>query len=128
MRKVLVVILAAALAGIQAACSAQQAAHGTQTLSPDRTSVGVRGEIASRNENPDGSITILVEGQKEPDTEYDRASVTVTDRILITKDGADCTLDDLTVGVRVEADIPGPVMESYPVQGGASAVRILPQE
>ncbi len=119
MRKVLAVILAAVLVGIVVACSAQE------TATPG---VSVRGEITSRNENQDGSVSILVEGEKESDTEYDRASVTVTDKTTITKDGGESSADELQIGVRVEVRISGPVMESYPVQGGASEVVILAQE
>lgn len=128
MKKILAVILAAALAGLLAACSTQNPGQETPPGLPEGTAVSVRGEIASRSENMDGSVTILVEGKKEQDTEYDSASVTVTDKTKITKDGQDCTPGDLQVGVRVEVYMEGPVMESYPVQGGASAVAILPQK
>ena len=120
MKKILAVILAALLVGAAAACSAQES--GTQAA------VSVRGEITSRYENPDGSVSILVEGQKEEDTEYDRASVTVTDKTAVTKDGGESTPDDLQTGVQVEVRMTGPVMESYPVQGSASEIVILTQE
>jgi hypothetical protein len=127
MKKISAVLLAAVLVGVLAACSAEGAAQGSQSRAPEGTAVSVRGEITSRSDNPDGSVTILVEGQKEQDTEYDSASVTVTDKTSVTKkDGAECSLSDLQVGVRVEAYMSGPVAESYPVQGGASAVVILP--
>ena len=76
--------------------------------------------------------SILVEGQRDKDTSYDKASITIlnTTKIekLAGKDRMPATLDDLKAGVRVEATFSGPVAESYPVQARAASVLILPAE
>ena len=89
--------------------------------------IGVRGEVTTRSDNPDGSVTILIEGEKQEDTEYDKASVTVTDETEIFKSEGAASADALQAGVRVEVEMAGPVAESYPVQGTAAVVRILTQ-
>ncbi len=70
---------------------------------------------------------MLVEGEKEPDTNYDRAWVTVTPdtRIYRGPDGERVYFTAVRRGALVEVVFTGPVMESYPVQATASEVRIL---
>lgn len=94
-------------------------------------------------ENPDirGSITtltpgsgdviasLLIEGDIEPDTSYDKASVRIDDdtRIYRSEAGqlAEVTAGDLAEGQEVEAWFVGPVAESYPVQARAGKIVII---
>lgn len=70
---------------------------------------------------------ILVEGEVEPDTSYDRAWVTVTPDTQIYRGprGERVNFTAIKRGALVEVVFTGPVMESYPVQATASEVRIL---
>lgn len=96
----------------------------------------IRGKITHvRRAEPGGAVddrligSILIEGVKEPDTKFDRASVRVTDetKIFVQRDKGrrQASFDDLRAGERVEARFTGPVMESYPVQANASEIVIL---
>lgn len=93
--------------------------------------VSVRGTVASVDDGTDGKVKrILVEGVKEPDTEYDKAIVAVTGKtkLYVQRDGkkAKAAMSDLQKGIRVEVKFgDGPVAESYPVQAGATEVVIL---
>lgn len=73
--------------------------------------------------------SLLIEGAIEEDTEFDKASVTVTDKTRIFEEKGEervvVGFDSLQVGQRVEARFTGPVMESYPVQATASEIVIL---
>ena len=84
-------------------------------------------DAQSREEGIIGSV--LIEGVIEEDTEFDKASVTITDktRVLEQKgeDRLSVTFESLKIGQRVEARFTGPVMESYPVQATASEIVIL---
>lgn len=125
MRKLRVVLLALALT---AACLFE----GAQSFSSSR--VDVRGPIThiSRAEGQGrGGVLarILIEGAKEPDTEVDKASVTVTAETgLFIRMGGErkpAGLAALEEGQKVEASFTGPVMESYPVQATAAEITIL---
>ena len=80
-----------------------------------------------------GTVTILVEVPDDelppPASSYsgiDKASVTVTsDTILYDTDGDPVEMWQLRRDARVRVWFAGPVAESYPVQGRASAVRLL---
>lgn len=95
----------------------------------------IRGTITSihpaNTESEEKGIigSILIEGVVEEDTEFDKASATITDetRILEQKgeDRRAVGFEALQVGQRVEARFTGPVMESYPVQATAIEVVIL---
>ena len=71
----------------------------------------------------------LIEGAKEPDTQVDKASVTVTaETKLFIKRGGErepAEFAALKKGQRVEARFTGPVRESYPVQATAAEITIL---
>lgn len=73
--------------------------------------------------------SLLIEGVIEEDTQYDKASVTITEKTRIFEqkgqDRLAVTFESLQIGQRVEAWFTGPVMESYPVQATASEVVIL---
>ncbi len=70
-----------------------------------------------------------MEGEKETDTEFDKASVSVMKKTKITSiiSGGQEKLEfkDLTLGDRVEVVFTGPVMESYPVQATADSITVI---
>jgi hypothetical protein len=72
---------------------------------------------------------VLIEGEKEEDTRFDKASLTVTaETLLFIKQGKErktAELADFKVGQKAEARITGPVMESYPVQAQAAEITVL---
>ena len=73
--------------------------------------------------------SILIEGNIEKDTEFDKASVTITKetRIFESKSGKliKASFGSFKPNQRVQALFTGPVMESYPVQVKAKEVVIL---
>ena len=73
--------------------------------------------------------SIRVEGAKEKDIGYDKASVRVTDKTkiekLVGKERKPARFDDLKKGCKVQALFTGPVAESYPVQATAKEILIL---
>ncbi|MDD2376811.1 MAG: DUF3221 domain-containing protein [Clostridia bacterium] len=73
------------------------------------------------------TATILVEGQKEADTYYDKASIRIDKKTLITKVPLNRIIDisEITVGDKVEVTFIGPVAESYPVQAVAELVNLI---
>ncbi|MSU77718.1 MAG: hypothetical protein EXS16_06445 [Gemmataceae bacterium] len=90
----------------------------------------IRGTIKSVNITKNAKdilAVILVEGPKgQPN---DKASIRVTKAtklfILTGKDRKAAKVEDLKVGVNVEAKFVGPVAESYPVQANAGEIVIL---
>jgi hypothetical protein len=71
----------------------------------------------------EGTATILVEGEIEADTSYDKASVRIDGETeIVGADGEELSVDDLEEGQTVEAWFEGPVAESYPVQAYAAKV------
>lgn len=84
-------------------------------------------DAQSREEGIVGSV--LIEGVIEEDTEFDRASVTITDKTRIFEQKGQerlpVTFDSLKIGQRVQARFTGGVLESYPVQATASEIVIL---
>lgn len=95
-------------------------------VNPTYTEPGIRGLITEKNSG-NGNVSILVEGNIEEDTQFDKALVKITDDTMIQKDDMSRLFEvkDLKVGDRVEVYFTGPVAESYPVQGAASIVRII---
>lgn len=97
--------------------------------------VDIRGNITSihradAQSQEEGTMgTVLIEGAVEEDTEFDKASVTITEETRIfLQEGQErraVTFEALQVGQRVEAQFTGPVMESYPVQTTAKEIVIL---
>jgi hypothetical protein len=73
--------------------------------------------------------TVLLEGRKDKDTEYDKATVKVTRATKIYRqvgrDLKEASFDDLKPGVRMEVQFQGPVGESFPVQATAGKIVIL---
>lgn len=72
---------------------------------------------------------VLIEGEKEADTQFDKASLAVTaETRLSIKQGKELKsvgFADLAVGQKAEARVIGPVMESYPVQAQAAEITLL---
>jgi hypothetical protein len=95
------------------------------------TSPAIRGSITNRSAGAGGDLvgSVLVEGQVEADTSFDKASIAVTAKTQIFEQvGSErrpATFEALQVGRTVEAWFEGPVAESYPVQATASAIVIL---
>lgn len=91
----------------------------------------IRGSITSRNAGSGGDRvgSILVEGQIEQDTSFDKASIAITGETNIFEqvgqERRPATFEALQVGRQVEAWFTGPVAESYPVQATASNIVIL---
>lgn len=96
---------------------------------PPSESPSIRGEVTSAELDADAegdAGSILVEGEIEEDTSFDKASVRITqDTQVFAEDGTLAAAGDISVGQRVEVWFTGPVAESYPVQATASDVRIL---
>lgn len=93
------------------------------SLNPD-----IRGtvtEIAGAGEN----IVILIEGQIQEDTQYDKARITITGStdVLIQQDGriSKGNLSSIQKGQVVQVVFDGPVMESYPVQSQAGEIVVI---
>jgi beta-N-acetylhexosaminidase len=72
---------------------------------------------------------VMVEGTKEKDTAYDKASIKITDKTtlkkVVGKERKDAKFEDLKQGCKVAATFTGPVLQSYPVQATAKEVIIL---
>jgi hypothetical protein len=101
----------------------------------ERPPPDIRGTIASVTRAAPGGAndirgSILVVGDKQGDTQYNRAMVSITGRtrILETAGATRKALDvaALRPGQHVEARFTGAVRESYPVQAVAAEVAILP--
>jgi hypothetical protein len=106
--------------------------EGVQSFSSSR--LDVRGAIASvSHAKGEGRGKVLahvfIEGAKEPDTQVDKASVTVTveTEVFINRNGEreSAEFAALKEGQRVEARFTGPVRLSYPVQADAAEITIL---
>lgn len=86
----------------------------------------IRGTIVSVETAGDDGASLLVEGQLESDTQYDRAYVRVDSATRIyDAQGRAIATGELSTGVRVEVWFTGAVAESYPVQATAGAVKLL---
>jgi hypothetical protein len=74
--------------------------------------------------------TVLMEGRKDKDTEYDKAMVKVTKGTKIFqqvgRELKPASFDDLKPGVKLEIQFQGPVNESFPVMATAGKIVILP--
>lgn len=87
----------------------------------------LQADAQSREEGMVGSV--FIEGVIEEDTQFDKASVTITDKTCIFEQKGQerlpVTFESLKIGQRVEARFTGGVLESYPVQATASEIVIL---
>jgi len=119
-KKIIIIFLCLTLF-VLAGCS-----PGLEPSGSDDYKIGIRGTITDINTGKDGA-NILVEGNIEPDTIYDKASVHIDVQTMIQKDDLSRLFEytDLKLGDKVEVVFRGPVAESYPVQGTADIVRII---
>jgi len=123
--KTAVLGLVAILALVAVACGDDDSeAIGSQE------SPSIRGRITTLTPGTtEDSATILVEGEIEADTSFDKASVRIDDDTEVLQKGDDsfepATVDNLEEGQLVEAWFEGPVAESYPVQAYAARIVIL---
>lgn len=93
----------------------------------------IRGEVTELTletvEDGAGNISILrvllVEGEKEEDTDYARAWAAVPETARILRGEEEVAVEELRTGLEVEIVFSGPVAESDPVRGTAANVRIL---
>ncbi len=91
----------------------------------------IRGEITGINISNDNKIvSIMVEGEFEEDTSFDKASIRIdkNTKIYMANTKTEISTDELKEGMKVEAIFDGPVAESYPVQAKAKIIRILEQD
>ena len=102
------------------------------SLSNIGTRADIRGNITNISKNTeDKNIigSILIEGNLERDTKYDKASVTITRQTRIfeykNKKLIKADFESLKIGQKVQALFAGQVLESYPVQVKAIEVVIL---
>jgi uncharacterized lipoprotein NlpE involved in copper resistance len=118
MKRILIIVMAAVLAFSLIGCD----------NSSDNEKIGIRGEVTNLSKGQDNkTIFILVEGELESDTMYDKASITITSKTkVIEKDiRKKLSIDDLKEGMLVEVILEGPVRESYPIQADAKEVRVI---
>lgn len=96
----------------------------------------IRGIVTSINRDLEAPKTgrtvlavVLIEGVVKEDTQYDKASVAITDQTLIFQQKGEVQkplpINALQKGQRVQVKLTGPVAESYPVQATASQIVIL---
>jgi hypothetical protein len=103
----------------------------------DKEKISIRGMPASVSPADDAGKkagilgTILIEGRKDKDTEFDKAFVKITKTTkifkMVGKDLKPASFDDLKPGVKTEIQFVGPVAESFPVQATAGKVVIFPR-
>ena len=93
--------------------------------------ISIRGSVTAMipSTGNDNLGFLRIEGDKEADTQYDRADVAITPSTRLFRrrgsERAPVPFDSLRVGVRVEAKFTGPVMESYPVRANASEITVI---
>jgi hypothetical protein len=105
-------------------------------VADEKEKVSIRGTPASVSpadeEAKKGGVlgTILMEGRKDKDTDYDKAMVKVTRGTKIFqqvgRELKPASFDDLKPGVKLEIQFQGPVNESFPVQATAGKIVIIP--
>ena len=110
----LTLVFACLLGGIHSFSSSRIDVRGMIT-SFTRTEGKARGKVLAH---------VFIEGAKEPDTQVDKASVTVTaeTKVFINRDGErkPAKFAALKEGQKVEARFTGEMLLSYPVRAGAS--------
>jgi beta-N-acetylhexosaminidase len=104
------------------------------TFAQEKEEIDIRGKITNirrADRGVDDTLlgAILIEGVKEADTGFDKASVRVTNETRIfderETERKQVSFDALKTGQKVSARFVGPVMESYPVQATAGEIIIL---
>ncbi|MDI7275648.1 MAG: hypothetical protein QME94_06685, partial [Anaerolineae bacterium] len=129
---ILLVILALVMAGCSAARPSSPATPPPDTPTAEAPTMTIEGVISNVQPAAAGGEilgTIRVEGEKNPNNEYDRAELTISkDTVLRSEESgtsAQVGFDALEFGQFVKARFVGPVLESYPVQARAVEVVII---
>jgi len=94
-------------------------------LTQTSANVDVRGTVTELSTNANGSVRMLVIGQRTAAVPLDRAYVTVPRGTAVDRSGGVGTVTDLRNGQTVEIRFKGPILESYPPQATAGRVRIV---
>lgn len=91
-----------------------------------KETVDLSGRITTLTPTDDNKITILVENPDAFPASYDKAVVTIDDRTVIYQGDTwnQLSMSGLKEGDQVEVVFSGPLLMSYPVQGGAKTVRV----
>jgi hypothetical protein len=105
-------------------------------VADEKEKVSIRGTPASVSPADDEAKksgvfgTLLMEGRKDKDTEYDKAMVKVTQGTKIFqqvgRELKPASFDDLKPGVKMEIHFQGPVNPSFPVMATAGKIVIIP--
>lgn len=108
-----------------AACGDDSEGDDTDFTEPD-----IRGSVTTKTGGAGDTLgALLIEGDIEPDTAYDKASVRADGDTDIFRmaggEPVEATWVDLAEGQTVEAWFEGPVAESYPVQAYAGRILLL---
>ena len=123
MKKILCTLLVVSLLSI-VSCQKITSNNNNDNTSPK---IGIRGVVMDIAPIEDG-IQVLIEGEIEDDTDYDKAYVSLSSKTKIFKGQEEITLSPdevINIGQTLEIDFDGAVAESYPVQGKALFVRII---
>lgn len=117
-------LIQAELSGPMLTSYPAQAGARSITILPESTFGTVAGTI--KDITSEGRVRILVDGTVLENKQPMLIWLTLDEDTLIiwAKSGEAASVSDLAVGQTVEAELSGPVMESYPCQGGASRVTI----
>jgi len=126
MKKILCALLVVSLLVL---VSCQRITSNNETIDNDNTSpkIGIRGVVMDITPIEDG-IEVLIEGEIDDDTDYDKAYVSLNPSTKIFKGQEEITISPnevIEIGQTLEIDFDGAVAESYPVQGTALFVRIV---
>lgn len=87
--------------------------------------IGIKGKITEINIIEEEIVSILVEGNMEDDTMYDKASVGIEKKTKIYKNEEEIKVEDLKGGEIVEIIFEGPIAESYPVQAVGKTIKVI---
>lgn len=86
--------------------------------------IGIRGEIVEIY-TVEERTSILIEGNIEEDTIYDKANAVIKDNTKIYKDEEKVNVENLKEGQTVEVIFDGPVDETHPVKGTGKTIKII---
>ena len=96
---------------------------GNDSISKDER-LGIRGTVTNITKHGE-EITLLVEGELQEDTDYDKAYVRITSDTQIFEGSNEVQADSIEIGDVVEVKFDGEVKESYLVQGSAKILVII---
>ncbi len=97
-----------------------------KTTQASNSTTNIRGVVKTVNINNDNKAgSIYVEGSIGPESQYDKATIRITEQTSIVKDDKDVKISDINVGDIVQVTFTGAVAESYPIQAVASYISIF---